>query len=254
MSFSDVWEVYFERVIETIKTFKTLNESCETVFKSMWIIYGKIGEIVKKKGVLPPCQQFVSIYFRRNIVYLQSAHILACMGFSCPSMNLQRTVYETILRGYLFIVNHKEANLYHSSLRTEKEEDFLRKKRFYGHSFLREELFEPEKRKKHKEIYRELCISSHAEFKGLLVDFPTYDEKQVKDKLKVILSLAYGNIQMMTEGFFDLLDSDLKNVVKTMLQNIVESLENQVPIFEPDRKTYSSKIKLKDGNFMKILR
>jgi len=175
------------------------------------------------------------------------------MGFSHPSICLQRTVYETILKGYLFIVNPEEADLYYSKLQTNEEEKFLKKRRFYGHSYLVNELFEPKTKHKHRRLYKELCISAHAEIKGTLLDFPRYTEKEIGDRLKMFLSLAYGNIQMVAEDFLYLLDAPLKRITKGILEKIVESLERQVPLFEPDRDVYSSKLRLKKGNFMDVL-
>lgn len=248
------WDFLLERVKKTEEKFRNLTEMCETIFKFMWYMDGKIWEKAKKIGTpLPNVESFVAAYYRRNMIYLQSAYILASMCFSYPSMSLQRTVYETILRGYLFIVDPKEANLYYLNLRTDKEEEFLRSRKWYGHKFLSDRLFEIEMGKKHRTFYKELCISSHAEIKGTLHDFPKYTEKDVKDRLRVILSLSYGNIQMMTEAFYDFLDSSLRGTIKDALKEILESMRGQVPLFEPNKKKYSSQIKLKKGNFMDVL-
>lgn len=40
---------------------------------------------------------------------------------------------------------------------------------------------------------------------------------------------------MMAEGFLEHLGSYLKDVIKVILKEIVESLGNQVPVFEPDK-------------------
>jgi len=113
------------------------------------------------------------------------------MGFVDPSANLQRTIYETILRGYLFIVKPDEADLYHSNLGTRKEETFLRKRRFYGHSSLREQLFEPATQERHRRFYKELCIPAHAEIKGLFLDFPEYSKKQIDDRFRVLPTATF---------------------------------------------------------------
>ena len=174
------------------------------------------------------------------------------MGFSHPSISLQRTAYETILRSYLFIVNPKEADLYYSNLQTDEEERFLRKRRFYGHSYLSNALFKPKTKDKHRTFYKKLSISSHAEIRGLLKDFPYYIEKEIEDKLNTILNLAYGNIQMVTEEFLDLLDIAIKRIIKEILKGIIE-LTKSKPLFEPDKDVYSSKLRLKKGNFMVVL-
>jgi len=254
MSISKDWEFYLERVGETTAKLKALTERCEVIIKSMWLIENRLGQDLAKRGEdLSPSESFILAYFRRNIVYLQSAYILTSIGFVHPSRCLQRVVYETILRGYFFIVNPKEAENYYSHLRTEKEEEFLGKRKRYGHSFLCKKLFQPKTQINHRTLYKELCVSSHAEIKGLLVDFPIYDEKAVEDKLKMILSLSYGNIQMIAEEFLELFDSSLKKIMKIALKEIIDGIERQVPLFEPDTITFSSKIRFKSGNFMMIL-
>jgi len=250
----DYWNFYNERARTVKNDFEILNGLCETGFKSMWFIEQRLGEILKARGMkLPPFQSFVWAYFRRNILYLQSAHAILCIGFYSPSKNLQRTVYETILRGYLFLADHEEADSYYSNLGTNKEEQFMYRRKHYGHSFLVKKLYGPDSRDKHRLLYRELCISSHAELKGLLLDFPKYHRNSTEDLLKMLLSFMYGNIQMLGEDFLDLLDSGLKNIMRTILKEIAETLKN-IPLFEPNNSLYSSKIKLKKGNFLEILR
>lgn len=251
---SQDWRFFFERVKRTMQTFGALVEKSETALKAMWAVENRIMEISKKKGkMLSPSQSFVLSYFRRNTVYLHASHVLGTMAFSHPTVNLQRTVYETILRGYLFIVDPEEATLYYSNLRTDKEEHFLKQREFYGHSYLCKRLFKAENKEAHRKLYRALCISSHAEIKGLLLDFPAYREKEVEDRLRITLSLSYGNLQMVTEMFFGSLDSALKTGIKDILKEIVISLENQVPLFEPNLDAHASKLRLKRGNFMTAL-
>lgn len=250
----DDWRFLLGRVERTKKTFSKLTDACETALKIMWLLEKEIMETAKKTGkMLSPSQTFVLSYSRRNAVYLQSSFILAAMAFSHPAISLQRTVYETILRGYLFVVDPTEASLYHSALRTDKEERFLREREYYGHTYLCKRLFKAGSIELHRRFYKELCVSAHAEIKGLLVGFPEYREKQVEDRLEIISSLSYGNLQMVTEMFLDSLDSALKKVIRNILKEIVISLGNKVPLFEPDSDVYASKVKLRKGNFMAVL-
>lgn len=255
MSYSEkgrVWKDYLERVNRTISSFTSMNQICENTIKSMWVINSEIFETVKArwgKKPLPYHQVFVAVYYKRNIVYLQSSHALACIGFIDPSSNLNRTVYETLLRGYLFTVDQKEAEEYFHVIRTKEEEHYKFKK---GASFLRKKLYTPLTREKHKKLYKRLCISAHADIKGVALDYPDYLSDQVKNNLKMILSFIYGNIQMMAECFFGFLDPKTRIIVKQSLKDIASILD-AVPSFEPDEVSYSSKIKLKHGNFLKVL-
>ena len=84
------------------------------------IDYGIWESLPTKLGVkkLPNFQVFVAVYYKRNITYLQSAHVLASIGFADPSLNLNRTVLETILRGYYFLLEPQEAQKYYEVMNT----------------------------------------------------------------------------------------------------------------------------------------
>jgi hypothetical protein len=240
-NFADWWFL-FKRSVKTTEK-QSLAETCEIVLNSMWFLEDKIAEKLRKKGdPLDPCHSFVLAYFRRNIVYLQSTYILSSMGFIHPSINLQRTVYETMLRSYFFIVNPKEANQYYAHLRTDEEEKFLKSRKRYSQWFLADKLFKSETKDAHRLFYKHLCISAHAEIKGLLKDFPKYDEKGIEDNLKVVLSLSYGNIQVVSEAFLELYDESLKKFIKEILVRIAQ-LTKSKPAFEPDKDRWASKLR-----------
>jgi len=240
----------FREPEKTAEIFKSLNQECEFAFKSMWLINNDLGQIFKQRGKQLTSQQtFVSIFFKRNIVYLHSAHILASIGFIDPCTSLLRTIYETILKGYLFIIKNEEAEEYYKVIGTENEEKYQNKR---GASYLRRELYTPEAQEKHRLLYKELCIPAHANIKGAGLDFPRYAEKRVEDNLKVILSLSYGNIQMMAEEFITFLSPNLKRVIVITLESLAKSL-GSIILLEPNKKEYSTNIILKQGNFYSIL-
>lgn len=170
MSHSDYgewWKDYLDRVNKTRTSFANINQICEDTILSMIQIYSAIFESVETSlgtRKLPNYQAFVSIYYKRNVIYLQSSHILACIGFIDPSSNLNRTVYETILRGYLFIAKPEEADEYSQAIRTGKEESYQFRQ---GMRYIRETLYSPKTRKQHKDFYKQLCISAHADIKEL---------------------------------------------------------------------------------------
>jgi hypothetical protein len=247
-----VWEDYLDRVNRTIRSFANINQICEDTIKSMILIYSEIFEMVKTswgKRKLPNHEVFVSVYYQRNIVYLQSSHLLTCIGFIDPSSNLNRTVYETLQRGYLFIVEPQEAEEYFQVIKTEKEESYRSRK---GLKYIRKKLYMTNTEEEHKSLYSQLCISAHADIKGAARDYPKYLPKRIEDNLSTILCLMYGNIQMMSECFFDFLNPKARRIIKSSMKRIATTLGN-VPLFEPDVDCYSSKVKLKRGNFLRVL-
>ena len=247
-----VWNDYLTNVNKTISLFKTANQTCEDTIKLMWLIDSRIWDSVKSRWgrrKLPNYQVFVSIFYRRNIVYLQSSHALVSIGFINPSSSLCRTVFESLLRGYLFIVEPEEADEYFRAIDTTNEETYNIKKRV---SKLRKKLYSEKMSEAHGNFYKELCVSSHAHIRGTLKDYPQYIPAQISDVLNSVLLLMYGNIEMMAECFIIYLDSEAKEVVKQTLKNIADCV-GFTPLFEPDREPYSSKLVLKKGNFLSAL-
>jgi hypothetical protein len=117
MSYSDIDKNYLERTRRTFKTYPELTRVCRTILDSMWNMKSELKDTIRTNWgpkELPPYQQFVSIYFFKNMIYLRPIYLLGSEGSCSPAFDLQRTVYESILRGYFFIVNEDEANLFYS--------------------------------------------------------------------------------------------------------------------------------------------
>jgi len=258
MSYSDIWEASLERAKKTANEFPRLTQLCRQVLESMWQMKDRLMNALttqRKEKELPPYQQFVSIYFMRNIVYLQSAYLLACGSLCEPSRDLQRTITETIMRGYLFIVNRKEANLMNSliegTIRTE-DRDALRERKYWPFKFLLGELYTKETRKSFKELLNRLSRSSHPSILSAFTDLE-YSSQGAEDCLRMLLQLSYHNIQMMAEGFLAFLNGGLKEIIRSTLRDIAD-FQGEITLFEPDKRKYSQKIRLKKGNFIEILK
>lgn len=249
---------YARKARKTADTFPKLTLVCERALASMWVMEKELETIIRTKWgakELPPHQQWVSIYFFKNMTYLRAAYLLACEGSCGASNDLQRTAYETILRGYLFIVDENEARLFYNLIEgtiEPKKKEALHKRKFYPFKFLLKKLYKPKSRKSHQKIFHELSRFSHPSIRGVFLDMQ-YSEKQIEDCLKMILSLIYGTVQMMAEGFFELLDDRIKDTIKDTLESIA-SFFLEVPLFEPDKEESSSKIRLREGNFLTVLR
>lgn len=255
---SDNLKVISQRIEKTMTTFPILTVPCEDVLQSMQDMTMNLRENIYAlwgPKELPSFQQYVSIYFSRNITYLQSAYLLASGSLCGPSRDLLRTIYETILRGYLFIVDHKEADLMYAFVEKKlgKEElVILRKRNFWPFNFVVKKLYTVEARKQHKKFFGTLSRFSHPSILGVFKDVE-YSNTGVEECLNGILNLAFGNIQMLSEGFFDLLEPALKKIIKETLLEIADS-QGEIALFEPDQKQWSPKIKLKKVNFMTILK
>lgn len=247
-----VWVDYLGNVDKTINRLAVINQTCEDTIKMMYLIDAKILDSVIKqwgRNKLPNDQVFVSVYYKRNISYLQSAYILASIGFISPSSNLSRTVFETLLREYLFIVDKQEADEYYQVIGTERKDLFNIRK---GVKYLREKLYSDNRNQTLKKLYSLLCASSHPSIKGANLDFPNYSVPRIDDTIKSILLLMYGNIEVLAESFYSFLDNTSKPIIKTALENIAFDTRHALTL-EPDKEPYASLIKLKNGNFNQVL-
>ena len=105
LSFYDIQTSYLSKAKKTAKKFPKLTLICQRALASMWTVKKQWETIIQTlwgAKELPPHQQWVSIYFFRNMTYLRAAYLLAREGSCGASNDLQRTAYETLLRGYLF--------------------------------------------------------------------------------------------------------------------------------------------------------
>jgi len=257
VSFTDIQRDFIEKAKKTADLFPELVFICESSLACMWHMKREWENIMMTKWgerELPPMQKWVSIYFFRNMTYLRAAYILAREGSCSASRDLQRTIAETIWRGYLFIVDEKEARLYASLIEgTIKPEDrqTLKKRKYYPFDFLLKRLYKPKTRKSFYELFSDLSRFSHPSIIGIFTELQ-YPKSQTEDCLKVILALIYGNTQMLAEGFLELLDAPIKETVKNALKTIASYLHEH-PLFEPDKEDVISKIRLRNGNFLMVL-
>lgn len=83
-----VWVDYLANVDKSINRLAVINQTCEDTIKTMYLIDAKVLDAILKqwgRRQLPNDQVFVSVFYKRNISYLQSAYILASIGFMSPS-------------------------------------------------------------------------------------------------------------------------------------------------------------------------
>lgn len=246
-----VWVDYLNNINKTINRSPVLNQTCEDTIKAMNLVNAKMLDAVLKqwgKRKLPNHQVFVSIYYKRNISYLQSSYVLTSIGFIDPSLNLNRTVFETLLREYLFIVDPEEAEEYFQVIGTENEDSYHRNK---GAKYMRTKLYSDEMDRKMRRLYKTLCISSHPDIRGAALGYPNYSLTMINDNFNTILSLMYGNIQVLVESFYSFLTSELNEIVKTTLENIAFATKH-IPLFEPDKQSFSANLRFKSGNFQTL--
>ncbi len=252
---SSLWGVCEARVRHTELKHPHETHLCAVSIDSMRVMRNILDAVLSTPAkVLPPYQQFVLIYSGTLEAYLQGAYLLSCTWFYQANRDLQRTVYETILKGYLFIVDNREADLMYSYVKgtvspTAKRD--LEKRRFWPFELMCDNLYDSKTREAHRKLYRALSSFSHPTITGASLDSEYYPGSVI-DSLNMILSFSYGSIQMVCEAFFDSLDTRCRNIAKTTLTEIVDHLSS-TPAFAPNNSKYHERLKLKDGNFSTVL-
>ena len=249
------WRAFEMRVRQTELKHSDETRLCTVSIDSMCNMRRILGAALTAKAkILPPYQQFVFTYFGTIEAYLQSVYLLSCGWFYQANQDLQRTVHETILKGYLFIVENGEADLMYSYVKgtinpTAKRK--LEKRRLWPFDFMCEIMYDNKTKKAHQKLYRTLSRFSHPTITGAALD-SNYTPKSLLDSLNMTLSYSYGSIQMVCEAFFDSLDSRCREIAKTTMTNIANHL-SFIPVFEPNNSKYRQRLKLKEGNFSTVL-
>ncbi|MBA7470693.1 hypothetical protein ES707_05980 [subsurface metagenome] len=211
---------------------------CEAVLENLWLIFEKLKVEIKKLGdkggELPPVQQFNSIFFLRNIPYLISAFMLSEQGLVNPSRNIQRTIYEQILRSHLFLKYPDEADVWMQYWETmdDESEKLMKQKRWFGHAYMIDKLYEGKKKENIKAFYKIICGFAHPDIKSLWSDYDKIDG--VPDTLNLILGLTYETILLLQKTFGAELSGDLhelcedtKNIIGEFLGEIIDFVPNK---------------------------
>ena len=254
----------------------------EEVLHEIWFSCNLI-DFVKNKPLKSTTELFISTYFMRNIIYLYSAYECAYMGNTMPSYNLQRTVLETIIKSYIYIVDEKVADKCYITTASYLDSSD-RYRNYFIHKIIDknnlEKFFIDCSKKIIKDKIKESDrtglirkINYYSKFENnvdLLYNddlkndwmnlygrickaaHPSVDGvysdlllnlNKVKECLEFVLILCYMNMVIFLEIFYDDADDKLKEIYKSQLQKIHYTL-NKVPSFVPNKKEHKNILNL----------
>jgi len=284
-----IWTYYEDRK-KSINILQEL-DVVEKVLQEMWFSCNIISEIMNNRILNSSTELFISTYFMRNITYLYSAYESARIGNTMPSYNLQRTVLETIIKGYVFVVDEDIADRCYITTasylkQNDKYRDILIKK------ILQKNRLEPMFIQSSKKILNNKIMDSdkiglirninqYSKFKDNLdilyinklkdgweklygqickpahpsVDGAMSDlllnMNKTKECIEVILILSYMNMFMFLEVFYNDATPVLKIMFKDQFKIIHETLK-QVPLFIPNIQVQNNKLNLKNEDYTMI--
>lgn len=263
----------------------------EKVLQEMWFSCNFISEFMNNRTLNSSTELFISTYFMRNITYLYSAYESARIGNTMPSYNLQRTVLESIIKGYVFVVDEDIADrCYVTTASYLKPNDEYRDNLL--NKILQKNTLEPIFIDSSKKILNNNIkdsdkiglirkINQYSKFKDnldiLFINklnddweklygqickpaHPSVDGvmsdlllnmNKTKECIEVILILSYMNMFMFLEVYYKDATPDLKNIFKDQFKVIHETLK-QVPSFIPNIQVKNNKLNLKNEDYTMI--
>ncbi len=237
---------WLARVTNTRASFPNLVKACSDAIVNQWKLKNLLGQELRDtvNEELPANQQLVSIYFGRNAIYLKASFLLAQEGSISPCYDLLRTIYETITRAYLFSLDQESAKLMLKAINesiTPLEKKELNETRYFGFDYCSQRLFDKELHNFDK-LYRHLCRFSHPSITSANKDWE-YSANLVEDCLKMILSLSFGNIQILMEAFSEYVKDRFKDLCRDSLEAIADQL-GFTPVFTPDSQLLKPRMEI----------
>lgn len=243
-----VWSFYKKLKKEYSGRFPDDLANCQVVIENLWTIKRFIDRdfvryTKEKHEELEPYEQYISLFFQRNISYLIASFKLTRQGLVNPSYCTLRTVYEQVLRSVLFYYFHDEAQLLYDfqnevdKVDPAKKEELRKKissspRRYWSHQYMIDKLFEKEIKEGHKNYYETLSWYSHPTIKSAFNDF--FVTKSVEDLTKVIQDLCFNSLGIFQKTFNKILNSESTRFIKDT-QTIIGTHIKEVGVYEPNK-------------------
>jgi len=287
-----IWTFLEKREKEIEETIGVI-EDVEFILQEMWFSGALMEKLFLRYIPKFSSELLINTLYFRNVNYLTSSYKLAKIGFVIPSHNLQRTVLESLVKGYIYIVEEEVSDMHFIVTMLDKklntvEKDILKsivKKNVLSEKYImcaNNLLFDktPEKELKKQVIkmiwkysifnrnidllytksienkYRDVYrrLSTTAHPSSFgIVSDLTYNKIGVIDSLELTLLFSYANMQMFLERYFP----QIKNQeLLKLFKNSMNHIINkltQFPNIEPNKNIYNKKIIFKTANFNDIL-
>jgi hypothetical protein len=102
---TEIWDLLEKKKDLSKNSVADYMNICEIILDNMWLLNDRIHKEIGIDVPLDPSKRVILVFYWRNLLYLVSAYLLAIRNLCSASRNIQRTILETIVRGYLYIVN-----------------------------------------------------------------------------------------------------------------------------------------------------
>lgn len=287
-----IWTVIEEREREIQERLDVL-DVVEEVLQEMWISCKLIIDFNKNKKFNNSSELLINTYYFRNYQYLFSSYELGKKGFTMPSHNLQRTVLESIIKGYIFILNKDISDkffittsadindndpYYKNMLKTIIEKNNLDE--FFiisAKKILSNNIGEDDKKELMRKInnYNKFEYNikkmykseTHDHWNGVykqicrtahpsvwgVITDLRFDIDIIKNNMEFILFLCFMNMFMFLEMFFE--DIKSKELINLFKTQLskIDNTIKPIPYFVPNNYEYMKKIKFKEDNYKILL-
>jgi len=287
-----IW-IFIEKREKEIEETIDVIDDVEFILQEMWFSGALMEKLFIRYIPKFSSELLINTLYFRNIGYLTSSYQLAKIGFVMPSYNLQRTVLESLVKGYLYIVEEEVSDMHFIITMLDKKMDSYDKdilKSIIKKNTLSEKYIEfadnilnnktSEKGlmkhviktiKKYSDFNRNIDLlytkSKETKYRDLyrrmsvtahpssygVFDDLTYNKIGVLESLELILLLSYNNMQMFLEQYYSKIEDYELLKLFKYSMNRIINKLNQVPNIEPNKKIYNKKIIFRNANFNDIL-
>jgi len=287
-----IWIFLKKREKEIEETINVIDD-VEFILQEMWFSGALMEKLFLRYIPKVSSEILINTLYFRNVTYLTSSYQLAKIGFIMPSHNLQRTVLESLVKGYLYIVEEDLSDMHFIVTMLDKkldsvEKDILKsiiiknvlpeKYIICANNLLSNKI--PKKELKKKVINRIKKYSNFNKNIGLLykksrvnkyrdiyrkisttahpssfgvITDLTYNKIGIINSLELILLFSYANMQMFLEQYYPQIRSQELLKLFKDSMNHIINTLNQVSNIEPNKQIYNEKIRFKTANFNDIL-
>lgn len=287
-----IWEIIESYEKESIERIGII-DAVETILQNLWTSVALSESIFDKYTPQLSSELFITTYYIRNISYFVGSYQLAKQGLVIPSHNLQRTILETLIKGYMFIVEEDISDMNFIATHRDGANDpttigILNNIITKGNlsdlfidsakKIVRRELINDEDQKKlvnqvsefslfNKNIRIIYSRSREKQWRNFyqminvtahpsvrgVVGDILYNKKNVENSLEMILLLAYGNIMIYLERFHPKFNNPEISKIFKDSLNLIVEKLGEVIVIEPNKAKYQGFIKFEGDKYQELL-
>lgn len=234
------------------KLFKKNKEVFKVYYELIHLMHLIIQDVTRKRATeLKKTKTYISgspaishLYILKILHFFIAHYNLMKSGTIMASYAPLRTIYESILKTYLGIIEPKLGDLNYqnemkNSLSIEEKEELHKKmksKQFLKTSFIEIKLYSEDTRKSARNFYKEICEFVHPSIKSLACCYELKEETFI-DSGKLGIGLTLSAFILIFELHEDYIRKSYKKRFLKLSANYPTLIPEGVPHLIPDKKT-----------------